>query len=155
MLQLTIPRAPSSVQPHGVRMIELVASSSPWLPSSTFLCLGPFLWRCKVAAKTRCTSSSSVRRPFNSATPGRSRPPRVSVQCRPDNPAQVEIYKRGSVSELLNAKRFSPKLGMVGVLLIISNLFLSTSVKEFLGIDKCVYARCCVMGCGLWLIDLN
>uniref|UniRef100_A0A8R7PW15 Uncharacterized protein n=1 Tax=Triticum urartu TaxID=4572 RepID=A0A8R7PW15_TRIUA len=54
------PRAPSSVQPHGIRMIELVASSSPWLPSSTFLCLGPFLWRCKVAAKTRCTSSSFV-----------------------------------------------------------------------------------------------
>lgn len=43
------PRAPSSVQPHGIRMIELVASSSPWLPSSTFLCLGPFLWRCKVS----------------------------------------------------------------------------------------------------------
>ena len=47
-LELT-PHAPSSVQPHGVRMIELVASSSPWLPSSTFRCLGPFLWSCKVS----------------------------------------------------------------------------------------------------------
>uniref|UniRef100_A0A453HYJ5 Secreted protein n=1 Tax=Aegilops tauschii subsp. strangulata TaxID=200361 RepID=A0A453HYJ5_AEGTS len=40
--------APSSVQPHGIRMIEFIASSSPWLPSSTFLRLGPFLWWCKV-----------------------------------------------------------------------------------------------------------
>ncbi|XP_037430696.1 uncharacterized protein LOC119296399 isoform X4 [Triticum dicoccoides] len=44
-------------QPHGVRMIELVASSSPWLPSSTFRCLGPFLWSCKFS-----TSEYHVRR---------------------------------------------------------------------------------------------
>uniref|UniRef100_A0A8R7TJQ7 Uncharacterized protein n=1 Tax=Triticum urartu TaxID=4572 RepID=A0A8R7TJQ7_TRIUA len=38
-------------------------------------------------------------------------------------------------SELLNAKWFSSELGLVDVVLVISNLLLSTSVKEFPGLD--------------------
>lgn len=32
----------SSVQPHGIRMAEFVASNSPWMSASTFLREGPF-----------------------------------------------------------------------------------------------------------------
>uniref|UniRef100_A0A453HYE1 Uncharacterized protein n=1 Tax=Aegilops tauschii subsp. strangulata TaxID=200361 RepID=A0A453HYE1_AEGTS len=53
--------APSSVQPHGIRMIEFIASSSPWLPSSTFLRLGPFLWWCKVSTLLPPVLSLTIR----------------------------------------------------------------------------------------------